>query len=142
MCGRGLRCPSDGGIGNEVGLRCVIVGKLLVRYVAVFVVVEHIDVVFFRYSGVSSPSEVEESDQSNSNNADQSTCNTAYEGKISTRRKHPRIHIGVEIIRTSDSTDVTSGSERQRKKILLTNKPTYEWLPLLPPLGEPLMLVG
>ena len=108
MCGRGFRCSSDGGIRHEVGLRCVIVGKLVVRYVAIFVIVEHIDVMLFRYRGVSSPSEVEESDQSNSNNADQSTCNTAYEGKILTRRKHPRIHIGAEIIRTSNSTDVTS----------------------------------
>jgi hypothetical protein len=93
MCGCSLRCSSIGGIGDEVGLRCVIVRKFLVRCVAVFFVVEYIDVVLFRYSGVSSPSVVEEGDQSNSNNADQPTCNTAYEGKRLTRRKNPRILI-------------------------------------------------
>jgi len=75
------------------------VGKVVV---AIFVVVEHIDGA--PNSSVPSSSGVEESNQSNSDNDGNPSCDTTYEENRLTRRKFPRIHqVG---IRTSNSTNV------------------------------------
>jgi hypothetical protein len=51
-------------------------GKVLRRYVVIFVVVENIDGALFRNSRVPPPSGVEESNQSKSNNGDKPTRDT------------------------------------------------------------------
>ena len=74
------------------------------RCVAIFVILEHIDVVLFRNSGVPPSSEEEESDASNSNNADKPPCDTTCKGKKNQRSENS---YGAEIIRTSNSASVS-----------------------------------